>query len=259
MEMKKTPLTIQSATIKKNFFEIAAWELNSTVAGIDEVGRGCLAGPLVTAAVILPPYTTYPHLKDSKIMTPQEREKAFRWIQKKCYYGIGIVHNRIIDKHNIWQSTLISMKKALINLIEVAESHPSAILIDAMPLDTSDTHLQNIPVHRFYYGEKKSSSIAAASIVAKVTRDALMESLDNIIPGYKFAENKGYATTVHRTAIKKESHSIIHRMSFLKNIHTNNLGLQLSLDSLGQTLQEENILIEEIDSHEAGDIFCGSN
>jgi len=252
MEMKKKPRSSHIATFKKNTFELNAWTNNSFVVGIDEVGRGCLAGPLVTAAVILPMHTTYPLLKDSKIMTPQDRQKAFKWIKKRCWYGISIVHNRIIDKHNIWQTTLIAMKKALINVIEISAVTPSAILIDAMPLDTSDTHLHNIPVHRFYYGEKKSTSIAAASIVAKVTRDALMESFDAIIPGYKLAENKGYATVSHRNALKQQDHSIIHRMSFLKKILPDGNLHQLSLD----TLEHCN---EETAEDETGEVFCGGD
>src|SRR5579863_9600369 len=105
----------QTVNIKKNSFELAAWNDQRFVIGVDEVGRGCLAGPLVAAAVILPLNKAHSMLKDSKIMTPIERLKAFKWIKKHCWYGIGIVHNRIIDKHNIWQATIIAMKKALIH------------------------------------------------------------------------------------------------------------------------------------------------
>jgi ribonuclease HII len=254
MEMKKKQQIPLTVNFKKNSFEVTAWRNNSVVVGIDEVGRGCLAGPLVTAAVILPPYAHHPLLKDSKIMTPQERQKAFNWIKKRCCYETAIVHNRIIDKHNIWQTTLIAMKKALINVSETCHVSPSAILIDAMPLDISDTHLYDIPVHRFYYGESKSTSIAAASIVAKVTRDALMKSFDCIIPGYKLANNKGYATATHKNALKEQKHSIIHRMRFLKKVleKNNSQDLQLSLETL-------NIFNEEMDSDETGEIFCGSN
>ncbi len=241
MEMKKKSNARQSANFKKNRFEIDAWANNLVVAGIDEVGRGCLAGPVVTAAVILPPHTKYAHLKDSKIMSPQERNRAFKWIQKNCAYGVGIVHHRIIDKHNIWQSTLIAMKKALMNVMEQSTHVPSAILIDAMPLDITDTHLHTIPVHYFYNGEKKSSSIAAASIVAKVTRDALMTSLDTIIPGYKWIDNKGYATKSHQEAVKQHSHSIVHRINFLKKLYQKNLAQQQSLfDTLDHLIEEMN-------------------
>jgi len=252
--MKKKQIKPQPVKFKKNSFEMSAWADNSLVVGIDEVGRGCLAGPLVTAAVILPINTRYALLKDSKLMTPSERQKAFTWINKNCFYGTAIVHHRIIDQHNIWQTTLIAMKKALMNVIEISPILPSAILIDAMPLDVSDTHLYNIPVHHFYYGESKSTSIAAASIVAKVTRDALMESFDTIVPGYHLACNKGYATIQHRDAVKEKSHSIIHRMRFLKNmvLDSNILEEQLSLEFS----QESN---EKTDRHEAKQTLCRSN
>lgn len=211
----------QTVNIKRNSFELLAWNKQLIVAGVDEVGRGCLAGPVVAAAVILPINTTYKMLKDSKLMTAQERLKAFKWIKKHCNYGIGIVHHRIIDERNIWQATLIAMKKALMHLSASSFVTPSAIIIDAMPLSVADTHLHDIPVHHFNFGESKSSSIAAASIVAKVTRDAMMESFDTLIPGYTLAENKGYATRTHKTAIKAIHYSIIHRVSFLgPTLHT---------------------------------------
>ena len=160
--------------LKKNQFETDAWAQNRVVCGIDEVGRGCLAGPLVTAAVILPPHKLSPLLKDSKVLTEAERLKAFAWINKYCWYGVGIVHNRIVDKHNIWHATLIAMKRALLHALSACPQTPQAILIDAMPLELSDTSYNGIPVHYFPQGERKSSSIAAASIVAKVKRDAMM-------------------------------------------------------------------------------------
>ncbi len=201
-------------TLRKNFFENYAWESKSVVCGIDEVGRGCLAGPLVTSAVILPIGTTYRHLKDSKVMTEKERNIADKWIKRHCWYGVGIVHNRLIDHINIWQATLLAMKKALVHALAICPQRPSAILIDAMPLDIFDTGYQ-IPVHSFIKGEQKSSSIAAASILAKVTRDEIMRSLDPIFPGYSLSKHKGYGTKAHKTAIIKQKHSIIHRMSFL--------------------------------------------
>lgn len=213
----------QTVNFKKNAFETAAWEAQSVVVGIDEVGRGCLAGPLVTAAVVLPPYKISPMLKDSKLMTHQERVKAFNWIDKHCWYGTGIVHNRLIDKHNIWQATLIAMKKALIHALQACPHQPSAIVIDAMPLNLFDTAFYTIPVHHFPFGEKKSSSIAAASIVAKVKRDALMDMFDDIIPGYNWKDNKGYATKAHKTALSLHSHSLLHRLNYL-NTESKDLG-----------------------------------
>jgi ribonuclease HII len=210
--LRKKPL------FKKNFYEDQAWLDNRIVCGIDEVGRGCLAGPLVAAAVILPRYKTHRLLKDSKLLTEQEREKAYRWITAHCHYGIGILHPRIIDCYNIWQTTLLGMKKALVHLLVQAPEHPAAILVDAMPLKVEDTGYPTIPVHHFIKGESKSSSIAAASIIAKVSRDRLMRQLETIFPGYSFSSHKGYSTDRHKTALTLQGPTIIHRMSFLSGI-----------------------------------------
>lgn len=206
----------QTVNREKNLFELAAWQEKFVVVGIDEVGRGCLAGPVVAAAVILPVNKDYYMLKDSKLMTARERQAAFLWISQHCSYGVGIVHHRIVDAYNIRQATFIAMKKAFLNLMVVAQQRPSAILVDAMPLNLSDTAFYDIPVHHFNFGEKRSSSIAAASIVAKVIRDAMVESLNATLPGYSWDKNKGYGTAAHTTAIQKHQHSIIHRVTFLK-------------------------------------------
>ena len=212
----------QKRSFKKNYFENAAWDEGSVVCGIDEVGRGCLAGPLVTAAVILPSRTRYRLLKDSKKLSESDRNKAYKWIIKNCRIGIGITHNRIIDHHNIWQATLIAMKKALIHVLAPFPAHtPSKILIDAMPLKIDDTSYKNIPIVHFPKGEEKSISIAAASIVAKVTRDRLMGDMDTLFPGYYLAEHKGYCTEKHQKAILAHGHSIIHRTSFLRKLYEN--------------------------------------
>lgn len=203
--------------LKKNQFEKEFWGQNRLVCGIDEVGRGCLAGPLVTAAVILPLNKTNPLLKDSKILTHAQRLKALSWIQKHCWYGIGVVHHRLIDHHNIYQATLISMKRALLHAFMNCPEQPAAILIDAMPLDLSDTSYREIPVHYFPKAEKKSSSIAAASIVAKVKRDAIMSNFESIFPGFYFSEHKGYSTQKHMDSLKTQRPSLIHRNSFLRN------------------------------------------
>ncbi|MDP3889380.1 MAG: ribonuclease HII [bacterium] len=209
----------QLVNFKKNHFENDSWEHSLVVCGIDEVGRGCLAGPLVTAAVILPPQTRYNLLKDSKILTEADRLKAYKWIIKNCFFGVGMVHNRIIDQHNIWQATLIAMKKALVNLLAICPTRPSKILVDAMPLEILDTNYKDIPIEHFPKGEQKSSSIAAASIVAKVTRDRLVTKLDNLFPGYHLAQHKGYATKKHQEALLNHGHSIIHRISFLEKLY----------------------------------------
>jgi ribonuclease HII len=216
-------LFVPSGTPKlsKNIFEKAAWLQGGLVCGIDEVGRGCLAGPLVTAAVIIPANKHMPLLKDSKILSPEEREKAARWITKHCWYGIGIVHNRLIDERNIWQATLVAMKRALVQLLATSPHMPQTILVDAMPLNLLDTVYRDIPVYYFPKGETFSTSIAAASIIAKVKRDAIMNSLDPVFPAYSFAQHKGYGTKLHRDALQEQSYSIIHRLSYLEK--NNNL------------------------------------
>src|SRR5438105_7786724 len=198
MEMKNVLIVRQTGNFAKNSFERDAWKQGNIIVGLDEVGRGCFAGPVVAAAVILPVNKSPRILKDSKIMTAAERNEAFQWIKKHCIYGIGIVHHRTIDQKNIWQATLIAMKKALMHTVQGISFQPSIIITDAMPLNLSDTHFHDIPVHYFSKGESKSSSIAAASIVAKVTRDAMMNFYDHAIPGYGLTYNKGYGTAQHR-------------------------------------------------------------
>lgn len=205
----------QTGNIKKNSFEYEAWQKNALVVGIDEVGRGCFAGPVVAAAVILPINKINRQLKDSKIMTAQEREAAFKWIKKHCTYGVGIVHHRTIDERNIWHATLIAMKKALMHTLQGVSVYPAAIITDAMPLNLFDTHFCDVPVYHFPKGESRSSSIAAASIVAKVTRDALMKWYDQAIPGYGLTDNKGYGTPKHKKAIRELHYSFIHREHFV--------------------------------------------
>jgi ribonuclease HII len=215
---KKISKRYCGAPSHKNELEFQAWHHEQYVCGIDEVGRGCLAGPLVTAAVILPLNKTSRLLQDSKLLTEEERHKGAMWIAKNCWYGYGIVDHKTIDRYNIYQATLIAMKKALVHLLATAP-RPSAILIDAMPLKLDDTGYIDIPVHYFPKGERRSSSIAAASIIAKVKRDQLMIKFNNIFPGFYFDEHKGYGTKKHREALKKYSSLIIHRQSFLNHIN----------------------------------------
>lgn len=203
---------------KKNSYEYDAWTSQSLVCGIDEVGRGSLAGPLVVAAVILPINCSYRLLKDSKEMTHEERVKADRWIRKNCWYSYGIVHHRLVDKHNIWHATLIAMKRAVVNLFAQIPKTPCAILVDAMPLKLHGTSYADIPVYHFPFGEKKSSSIAAASIIAKVKRDHIMTNMDKLFPNYYWISNKGYGTAAHKEAIKDHKETLVHRITYLEHI-----------------------------------------
>lgn len=205
----------------KNYFEQAAWAQNQVICGLDEVGRGCLAGPVVTAAVILPIGKTHRLLKDSKVMTSEERQKAYEWIIKNCWYAAGIVHHRIVDDKNVYHATLVAMKKALVHLMATAPYKPVQIITDCMPLNLIDTAYRDIPVHYFPFGERRSSSIAAASIVAKVTRDNMMRRMDTLFPGYLLASHKGYSTPPHKRIIREGGQNlIIHRDSFLQRLGT---------------------------------------
>jgi ribonuclease HII len=186
------------AHFDKNHFEQNAWRNNTLICGVDEVGRGCLAGPLVVAAVILPIGQAPSFLKDSKIMSPKLRECATEWIKKECFYALSVSHNRLIDQHNIYQTTLIGMKKALINLLAISP-RPAAIVVDAMPVSLENSSYTEIPIYHFVRGESHSSSIAAAS-------------------GYYLDEHKGYATEKHRQEIATQQATIIHRTTFLTNI-----------------------------------------
>lgn len=200
--------------IKKDFFEKSAWAQGRLVIGVDEVGRGCLAGPVVTAAVMLKSKRS-PLIKDSKILTKVQREQAAQWIKQHSWYSIGIVSHHIIDECNIYQATLQAMRKAIMHLL-IKTPEPSHILIDAMPVKLEQTSVAHVPIHYAPFGETWSCSIAAASIIAKVYRDTLMERMHTIVPGYHLAEHKGYATKAHRQAVQELGGSIIHRESFIR-------------------------------------------
>lgn len=200
---------------KKNSYEKAAWQIGALVCGIDEVGRSCLAGPVVAAAVILKAGVKHPLLKDSKLLSAEQRLRVYTWLQKNMHASaVALVHPRTIDKINIYQATMVAMKRAVTQLLASTHVQPSSILVDAIPLQLT----QSIPVMAFCKGESLSSSIAAASIIAKVTRDALMIRLDTIVPGYAFSANKGYGTRVHKTALSQYSHCLLHRIRFLRTI-----------------------------------------
>ena len=203
--------------------EKLAWRQNLTLVGVDEVGRGCLAGPLVAAAVELPKWATrsgnMPILRDSKCMTERQRLIAYQWIATQCRYGVGVIHLRGIDRFNIWGATLQAMQRAIFGLLATRptqESVPGSILVDAMPVDLLRSCYAAIPIQSFPRAEQASLSVAAASILAKVWRDELMAQLDTHFPAYGLAGHKGYATKIHRAAVLRDGHSLIHRLSFLR-------------------------------------------
>lgn len=175
------------------------------IAGVDEVGRGPLAGPVVAAAVILPKACKIPGLNDSKKIPKSKHKEIYEAVlQNAVAIGIGIKDNQVIDQVNIYEATKLAMMEAIGQL----EPQPQHLLIDAMRLDLPISQTSIIK------GDANSLSIAAASIVAKVTRDQMMEEFDKEYPGYDFAKNAGYGTTNHLAGLHQLGVTPIHRRSF---------------------------------------------
>ena len=175
------------------------------IAGVDEVGRGPLAGPVVAAAVILPKACKIPGLNDSKKIPKSKHKEIYEAVlQNAIAIGIGVKDNHVIDQVNIYEATKLAMMEAIGQL----EPQPQHLLIDAMRLDLP------IPQTSIIKGDANSLSIAAASIVAKVTRDQMMEEFDCEYPGYDFTQNAGYGTANHLAGLHKLGVTPIHRRSF---------------------------------------------
>lgn len=182
----------------------------SYICGIDEVGRGPLAGPVVAAAVILPKDCTILYVNDSKKLSAKKREQLYDEIMGKAVaVGVGMASHERIDEINILQATYEAMREAISHLTV----QPDLLLNDAVTIPKVE--IKQVPIIK---GDAKSISIAAASIIAKVTRDRMMEAFDDIYPEYDFASNKGYGSPKHIDALKKYGLTDIHRKSFLKNI-----------------------------------------
>ena len=182
----------------------------SLICGVDEAGRGPLAGPVAAGAVILPKDCTILYLNDSKKLSEKRREELFLEIREKAVsYSVGIVGPERIDEINILQATYEAMRQAVSGLGVV----PDLLLNDAVTIP--DLAIPQVPIIK---GDAKSVSIAAASILAKVTRDHRMEEYDRQFPQYGFAKHKGYGTAAHVAAIREFGPCPIHRRSFLKNI-----------------------------------------
>ncbi|NLM45601.1 MAG: ribonuclease HII [Firmicutes bacterium] len=177
------------------------------IAGVDEAGRGPLAGPVVAAAVILPPHFHLPGLNDSKQLTPGKREKLFAALQETALaWSCGVAAVEEIDELNIYQATKLAMLRALQKL----SIKPDYVLLDGISLQELPC-----PQQRINGGDRLSATVAAASIIAKVTRDRLMCEMDKKYPGYGFASHKGYPTREHRRAIARLGPCPLHRRSFL--------------------------------------------
>ena len=180
------------------------------ICGVDEVGRGPLAGPVFTAAVILPKDCEILYLNDSKKLSEKKREELFLEISEKALaIGIGSCTPEEIDTLNIKQAT----RKAMLHAVQNLELQPGLVLVDAETITGLD--IRQVPIIK---GDAKSVSIAAASIVAKVTRDHLMMEYDKLYPQYGFASNKGYGSAAHMQALREYGPCPIHRRSFIKNI-----------------------------------------
>ena len=182
----------------------------SFICGIDEVGRGPLAGPVVAGAVVLPKGSRILYINDSKKLSAKKREELFDIIKEEAVsVGIGMASPERIDEINILQATYEAMRQAIANL----SVKPELLLNDAVMIPGVD--IKQVPIIK---GDAKSISIGAASIMAKVYRDHMMEEYDKVFPGYDFASNKGYGSKEHIEALHRLGPCPIHRCSFLKNI-----------------------------------------
>ena len=193
----------------------ALWEYEreyssySAICGIDEVGRGPLAGPVVAGAVILPKNCDILYINDSKKLSEKKREELYEEIMEKAIsVGLGYASSERIDEINILQATYEAMREAISNLSVL----PDILLNDAVTIPGIEC--KQVPIIK---GDAKSISIGAASIVAKVTRDRLMVEYDKVFPEYNFASNKGYGSAIHIEALKKYGPSPIHRKTFIRN------------------------------------------
>lgn len=206
MKEKEIERLTKIKEIEENIYQ--SNEAIQYIAGIDEAGRGPLAGPVVVAAAIMPRNSMIEGVNDSKKVSEKKREAIYEQIiQEAISYGVGIIDHREIDAINILQAT----KKGLTEAIKGLETKPDVILVDALTnIDTC-----GIPYTSIIQGDSKSYSIAAASIIAKVTRDRIMRQWDELYPMYGFEKNKGYGTKMHMDAIREYGICPIHRLSFL--------------------------------------------
>ena len=177
------------------------------VAGVDEVGRGPLAGPVTTACCMLPLDEPIDKINDSKKLSETRREKLFDLITAKAVYSVASVTSEEIDELNILEATKKAMRECIADLMPI----PDLVLIDAVKLDVG------VKTESIIHGDALSYNIAAASIIAKVTRDRFMIKADELYPQYGFARNKGYGTAEHIAALKKYGPCPLHRRSFIKN------------------------------------------
>ena len=198
-----------------NQYENLYWDKNQYVIGIDEAGRGPLAGPVVVAGVIFPIGYDSKDIYDSKKLSLKKREELYKVIlEDALYYNIQIVDEKDVDKYNIYQATKMANERI------VLDSKCQVVLTDAMKLQ-----LENYTVYPIIKGDQKSCSIAAGSILAKVTRDHIMDEYDTIYPQYGFKKHKGYPTKAHLQALQQYGPCPIHRFSYGPVMESNQLRL----------------------------------
>ena len=217
MTKEEKNILLREKLIQMKKYENELYEKGLTyIGGVDEVGRGPLAGPVVTACVVLPKDFDILGVDDSKKLSEKKRKELYDIILSKAIaYGIGLVDNKIIDEINILEATKVAMAMSIDNCNKMLEKlnlgHMEHVLIDAVRLDGIPCDQTNI-----IKGDASSVSIAAASIIAKVTRDRMMIEYSKIYPYYSFEKNKGYGTKAHYEGIDKMGITPIHRKSFLK-------------------------------------------
>lgn len=198
------------------------------IAGVDESGRGPLAGPVVCAAVILPEKFRANGINDCKMVAPEKRIGLFDYITKRALdYKIVSIHQCVIDKINILQASLLGMRVAIENL----QNPPEIVLVDG----NKEIPDLEIPQQALIKGDQRSLSIAAASILAKVTRDRIMDMIDTEYPQYDFRHNKGYGTRAHREALMKYGATVYHRQSFKLEFDEKYIQEQLLLEDERET------------------------
>lgn len=204
-KLEKERARIEAMKVYEKEYESHGW-----ICGIDEVGRGPLCGSVVASAVILPKDCQILYLNDSKKLSEKKREELYDVIMEQAIaVGVGMASPQRIDEINILQATYEAMRQAISSL----KVKPAVLLNDAVTIP--EVEIPQIPIIK---GDAKSVSIAAASIIAKVTRDRMMVEYDRIYPGYDLASNKGYGTKVHMEALKTVGPCEIHRRTFIKNI-----------------------------------------
>jgi ribonuclease HII len=213
MKKEERDALLRQKLIEMKRYEFALYNQGATfVAGVDEVGRGPLAGPVVAASVILPQDFGIIGVDDSKKLSEKKRNEMAVLIRESAIaYGIGMCNERVIDEINILEATKLAMKEAIHEAEKMLGSHIDHILLDAVTLRDLDR-----PQTAIIHGDCLSVSIAAASILAKVTRDAMMAEYSLMYPHYCFEQNKGYGTKSHYQGIEEHGFCQIHRRSFLK-------------------------------------------